>query len=212
VAELNDAVFAVAGAAVGRMLDALSTPDGHAPAPGELADALLDAVRQPDLRLADISGEKIVAVTAAGRKARRPAPGDVVAVPLAGGGFRLCVVITQNQFGTAFGFFTGVSRRGLVSDVDPSGFEARPVYSDDQCVRNGGWQIVGHDESLLPLFPASPERFYPPGDLTGPFGAAETPDGRLRNLTEEEAREVGVLASDYDGAPLCEQLQSRLSQ
>jgi len=213
VSELNDAVFAVCGAVLAELLEGLAASVGRAPRPKEFAAAVLEALREPGLLLEDIRAEEVVALTASGPKlGPRPARGDVVAVPLDGGGFRLAVVIAHNQFGTAFGFFEGVSPLGRLEDVRRDRAQARHIYSDDLCIRQGVWSVVGHDESLVEAFPPSLERFYRPGDLTGPFGAAETPEGRLRDLTEAEAKQIGVLQPGFDPAPLCEKLQRILSQ
>jgi hypothetical protein len=74
----------------------------------------------------------------------------------------------------------------------------RAVYSDDDFISSGRWQIIGHDEALVALFP-EPEIYHRPQPAisgvppVGPHGSAETASGRLRDIDREEAEDVGLL-------------------
>lgn len=58
---------------------------------------------------------------------------------------------------------------------------------------------MGHDENLLLAFPAQPEIYHRPQPLipgvspVGRFGAAETADRKLRDVSREEAERLGLL-------------------
>jgi hypothetical protein len=77
-----------------------------------------------------------------------------------------------------------------------------PIYTDKGRVADGIWKIVGHDDSLLALFPSDPPIYHRPNAWpgiadTGEFGAAETADRPLRLIGPDEAREVGLQVGTY---------------
>ncbi|QFZ21303.1 hypothetical protein [Saccharothrix syringae] len=193
VPELNDHVFEDArehAAAVVRATD--GTPE-------QFAAALLQVLRTGAVELADVDPTEVRKLVVSAGKAPRPVPGDVLAIPVAPHGYRLAVVLTRNQFGTALGLFDGVSPDGRPDArllAAPGRF---PVYTEESLLKDGTWRVVGHDEGLLARFPANPEIYHRPrpGGGTGEFGAAETVDGALRLVDEEEARAVGLADNTY---------------
>jgi hypothetical protein len=201
VAELNDNAFVEASGLLAML------PDDQAP-------DLLPLVRST--AFADVDGARITSIVAriSKQKAPKPVVGDIVAIPLGDGRYRLGVVVARNRFGTALGLLRGaVAAPRPVRDGEP----LRPVYTDDEQVLTGAWPVVGRDEDLLKLFPADPEHFQSPMPHiailnTGPFGSAETASGVLRHLDEAEAREVGVLDPDYRSILLSEDLTELIRQ
>ncbi|MFD1044649.1 hypothetical protein ACFQ1S_03085 [Kibdelosporangium lantanae] len=51
-----------------------------------------------------------------------------------------------------------------------------------------------------------------PGFDFGPYGSAEKPNGELRQLAEDEARDVGLLDGTYDQVRLPEVLEQNLAR
>lgn len=104
--------------------------------------------------------------------------------------------------------------RPHVGTVGPDDVIARPVYSDDRLIVNGEWLVVGNDGRLRELFPAEPEIYHRPGlaPEVGEFGAAESPDGTLRQIDQEEAEAVGLHDRSYNQAYDCGYLQSLLDE
>lgn len=213
VPELNDAVFEDAGECQAALAERLSAATGAPVTPRRLAEALLQVLRSGRIPLADVQGADIRGLTAEapGKRSPRPRPGDVLAIPALRRGHHLAVVLARNRFGTALGLFEGRSPQGR---LDPELREAprrHPVYTEESQLGNGVWKIVGHDESLLALFPADPPIYHEPDAWpgivdTGEFGAAETADGSLRFIDADEAREVGLQDGTYRSGYLAEQL------
>lgn len=198
VVELNDNVFEEARSCLVplfRLLDGSVTPEGFA----SLVLRLLNSGR---ITMSDVDGADVRKIAAEGRQKRvtKADIGDVVAIPVADR-YRIGVVVAKNRFGTALGLFDGVSGTGrLTADLraEPG---PHPLYTEESLIKKGTWRIVGHDESLLDLFPAEPEIYHKPGAWpgidTGEFGAAEPADGPLRLIDEAEAREVGLADGTY---------------
>jgi hypothetical protein len=188
VPDLDDNVFAEA------------SEYAHGLDTSRLAASLLAELRGGRIILADVEPDEIGGLTVETPKKRvaKPKPGDVVAIPVAGG-YRPAVVLVRNRFGTALGLFTGVSPNGQVGRL--RGAPGRPVYTDESLIKDGTWPVVDHDESLLELFPADPPIYHRPnawpGIDTGEFGAAETADGTMTPISEDEAREVGLTDGTY---------------
>ncbi len=79
---------------------------------------------------------------------------------------------------------------------------------------DGTWPVVGHDEGLLAAFPSEPEIYHWPDPTwpgIGEFGSAETAADVRRDISEAEAREVGLLDGTYCQVYLEEELQAKLA-
>ena len=203
VGELNDHVFEDARQHHHELARRLHAATGAAVSPQRFAAAVGQVLRTGRVPLADVAGGDVRAVAAElpRKRAAKPVPGDVLAIPAAGGGYRLAVVLTENRFGTALGLFERLSPNGRLDPAVRATARPQPVYTEDSLVRSGGWRVVGHDEGLRALFPADPPIYHRPGAWpgidTGRFGAAETADGALRLVDEAEARAVGLLDGGY---------------
>ncbi|MBB4966413.1 hypothetical protein [Saccharothrix violaceirubra] len=184
VPELADDVFADARSA---LADLPADPDAVA----EVLTLVLAAGRVP---LADLDPARLRRLTPVTKRAARPKPGDLLAIPVSDG-YRVAVVITRNRFGTALGLFDGVTSDGRAHARVLAAPRRFPVYTEESLVKSGRWRVVGHDEGLLALFPDSPEVYHEPGSpVTGEFGAAESADGRLRLVDRDEAVAAGLSA------------------
>jgi hypothetical protein len=207
VSDLDDNVFEEAR----EHLNALADPPGDAE---RLAAAVLSELRSGRIILADVEPEEIGRLTVETPKKRvaRPKPGDVVAIPAAAGGYHPAVVLGRNRFGTAMGLFAGTSPNGQVGRLRDK--PRRHVYTEESLVKNGTWPVVDHDDSLRELFPADPPIYHKPnawsGIDTGEFGAAETADGTLTPISEDEAREVGLTDGTYRATKHAAFLQTQL--
>ena len=196
VADLNDAVFVEAA----ELLTLVAQTDE------DLAAGILRILHRPGVAFADVDGSEVVSLTVIpGKRVAKAKPGDVLAIPTAGGANHRAVVILRNRFGTALGPLRGSAAR------------QRPIYTDDYAVASGAWRIVGHDESLLALFAAEPEIYHSPalafpGVSIGEFGSAETAAGVLREISREEAEEVGLLDGSYRQVHLSERVPGLLDE
>ncbi|WUH93818.1 hypothetical protein OG900_29350 [Streptomyces sp. NBC_00433] len=210
--ELDDSVYADAGDVLSALADGLADAHGARPALGDLADLVARGLAAAGPRAAEgASGLKGVTAPAA-KPRRRPAPGDVVAIPAADGAHHLAVVLARDDFGTAFGLFEGTHPLKPVSAAHHPAPVPTPLYADDEAVRSGRWPTIGHDDDLPAAF-AEPEILHPPRadrPNLGPHGAAETAAGRLRPLTEREAREAGLSEPGFTQTYLWEDLERHL--
>jgi hypothetical protein len=151
---------------------------------------------------------------------KRTRVGDLLAIPARDGRYFVAVVVDRNSFGTALGLFTRAAGRAALPTVpaaDPPHLQPRPVYTGEDEVQAGRWTVIGHDEDLPRLFHA-PEIYHRPADIPGldmdlgQFGSAETPDHRLRQLTEAEADEVGLRDGTYRAIRLGDDLEAHLNE
>ena len=216
VAELNDATFAEAVAFIKEVGDHVSAATGHPANASTLAEAVLEVLKGSGIRFADVSGSEIYELkSSATRRSVRPKAGDIVAIPIPSG-YRMAIVVTRNRFGTALGLLGGATPVPRVSRATTQTRSPMTVYTDGSQFANGAWFIVGHDETLLRLFPSEPEiyhrpnRIFPNVDL-GEFGAAESPSGALRKITEEEANHVGLADNSYKQVTVSTHLQQMLA-
>jgi hypothetical protein len=223
VSGLNDAAFVVAGDLVSEVADGFRKGDGRAPTLKELCGLLVEALHgRGEALLSGAAPSDVAAVKAEVRKQKRikAGVGDVVAIPTEGGGFHTAVILAINKYGVAYGIFEGASKlpRPVSSDFHPPP-RKHPVYSTDEFVASGRWPVVGHDEGLRALFPAEPEMYYRkqviPGaeramEKIGPYGTARTASGGKRDLTQEEAEELGLLDGTYRQTYQPEQLEKHL--
>jgi hypothetical protein len=214
VGRLNDAAFEEAADALAALAEQVAAATGQPASAEQVAEAVLRDLQT--LSFADVSGTSVQSLTVEGPKRRaRAKVGDLVAVPVGPATYRLAVVVARNGFGTALGLFEGEHRTLRPSIADIGAARYRPVYTDEHLIADGTWPVVAHDESLLSRFSAQPERYHWPDSAwpgIGPFGSGETPDGKLRNLSEEESREIGLLDGTYQHPRLSEDLQRQLAE
>jgi hypothetical protein len=208
VPELNDHLFEDAREHHRELVERMRATGDAPVTPQQFASALLQVLRSGRIVLADVEPKDIRKLTAdvPKKRVRKPKPGDVLAIPARNGGCHMAVVLALNRFGTALGLFHGTCAQGRL-DADLRRVPRKlPVYTDNGRVADGIWKIVGHDDSLLPLFPSDPPIYHRPNAWpgiadTGEFGAAETADGTLRLIEPDEAREVGLQDGTY--RPVC---------
>jgi hypothetical protein len=216
VGELNDNVFEEARDHLLTLFRQLNSVTGAQVTPDDFAAAVLQALNTDRITLADVTGSDVrkIAADVPKKRAAKAEVGDILAIPVQGGN-RLGVVLTRNRFGTALGLFEGVSANGRLTAELRKAPRKLPVYTEDSLVKNGTWQIVGHDESLLAEFPTEPEIYHKPGAWpgidTGEHGAAEPADGPLRLIGADEAREVGLADGSYRQTYAAAFLQKRLT-
>jgi hypothetical protein len=215
VCGLNDGVFVDATDCLVALAEQLSAADGTLVSPQRFAAALFQVLQSGKIALADVTGEDVSRLTAEPSKQRGAKPGDVLAIPAHPGGYRMAVVVTRNRFGTALGLFQGRSPQGRLSPGLREAPRKYPVYTEESQVKNGTWRIVGHDESLLALFPADPPIYHRPNAWpgivdTGTYGGAETADGSMRFIDADEAREVGIQDGTYHSSRSAAFLQKAL--
>jgi hypothetical protein len=217
VAELNDNTFGEAAYFLAFLAEQVGAVSGRAASADELAEQILHVVHAGKLEFEDISGEDVVALTAdVPKHIAKAKVGDVLAIPVQGG-HRLASVVARNHFGTAIGLLQGVFPDPRPGGVHQQSAGRRPMYTDDQQIANGTWSIVDHNDALLAHFPTEPEIYHGPdpvlpGPRLGEFGAAESPSGAMRQISEEEAREVGLLDNTYEQVYLSEHLHQLLNE
>jgi hypothetical protein len=202
--ELGDAVFTAASDLFADLAHQLRDDERKPPTIKSLLGALADTVRDgPSDLISDVAPSEIRGIDAefsSKAKNRKVQEGDIVAIPTGDGDFRLAVVLARNRFGLALGLLEGTHalRPARTTRLRPTG---HPIHTDEEAVRSGRWQVVGHDENLRSQFP-EPEIFHAPrrgssrSDL-GEYGAGETADGTLRKLDRQEAEELGLLDGTY---------------
>ncbi|MGW1735849.1 hypothetical protein [Streptomyces sp. NPDC001999] len=210
VGELNDSVFVQASEAIADLLNW----EGESATPADLASLLKLALKASDVEFADVHAEEIAQISAISPKRVTKAKiGDIVAIPAKAGGYRIAVVVARNRFGTALGLFRGVFKVPRVR-AQRSNISGIPIYTDEQLIAAGVWLIVDHDESLLEFFSSEPEIYHAPDVWPnrdfGTFGAAETADGEIRPIGEEEANAVGIGDGSYRQVHMSEYLQRLL--
>jgi hypothetical protein len=203
VGELNDAAFVSAARMISILLERRARP-GHSVSADDLLSDLVDTIRGVPLDLLARPPAELREIHISGPPARRsPKVGDLVAIPAVAGGYYLALIVARNRFGTAFGFFRGRHdvprpRRTAAADVNP-----HPIYSDERSILSGRWRIVGNVDRLLSLFPDDPEIYHR-------MGVAETADGATREVSDEEAAQVGLSNGGYRQAYMSEVLQREL--
>jgi hypothetical protein len=200
---LNDGVYSSAASLIADLSRAHRAARGGPPTLDELCALLAEGFRgAPADLLADLPPSSITGVKATAPKRPKLAAsvGDVVAIPAQDGGFHHAVVLAKNRLGVAYGPLQGSAPApGAAPRLARAA--GRPVFSDDGLVGSRRWKVVGHEPSLLQLFPA-PEIYHRPMNIPGvpstePYGAAETGEGVLRLLSKEEAEAAGVLGGTY---------------
>lgn len=143
-------------------------------------------------------------------------PGTIYGVPREKGGYYCVIYITSNQFGEAFGLFSGhVEDPFLPPDWEPLPI-LLPVYCGCYMIENGRWPALGFRNDLLCHFPAAPEIFHSKSDnlsnpRIGTYGSGETPAGKLRQLSQAEADEIGLTDRSYRQVRLEEEVEEFLN-
>ena len=219
VGDLNDHVFVISNDFFAGLVNAIKLDIGQAPTLENLCDVLLEGLHQcDDDLLLDVLPSKITGIKSEIRKQRKilSKVGDVIAIPAKNNAFFIACILAKNCFGTAYGFFEGTHKPRPISTTSPPPINPYPVYSDDEFVVSGKWQIISHDEKLLLLFPSEPEiyhidQIFDEGPKIGPYGSGETASGDLRDLTKEEAEKIGLLSGEYHQSYLAEDLEAYLN-
>jgi len=222
VDEMDDHLFVLASHSIAELCREAERGTGRKLTIDELCELLTWAVRSCGDGLADVNVENLEALEPKLRRRGKVTvrPGDVVAIPRAGDekDVYLAVYITSNKrFGHAFGVLRGHHPlKPFRNDPGrkPSALPL-PIYTTLHGVASGRWPVVGHAPDLLALFPSQPEiyhhkKYNQENHRIGPFGAAESPTGELRNLTEQEARDVGLLSDEYTQTMVPEELEAKL--
>ncbi len=211
VSELNDACF-VAAAELVQAAAADIESAGVAPLTTSVCDRIAAELRANVHLLGDDPPPTIARVAVIAKKsAKRTKVGDLVAIPASKGEFYVAVVIAKNRFGVAFGLFEGRHPAAPVTIAKHPEVRRHPVYSGDPAISSGRWKVIGHDDALRALFPNNPEIFHRAGPATGPHGIGETADGAIRELSEEEERELGLRDGTYDAILLTDELEQYLN-
>lgn len=214
--EFNDSAFVDASAFLSLLAEQAAARTGELVTPAVLAADIAAVLKTSGTRLADIGADEVVSLKADVPK-RKPKvqPGDVLAIPAAAGGYRLASVVDRNRFGTALGLLRGTAEFPRIGGGTPAVRWRHCFHTDDEQVAAGVWKIVGHDEGLRELFPRPSEIYHGtdlewPGVDLGEFGAAESAQGELRLITEDEARGVGLIDGSYRQSYVSEYLQQAL--
>jgi len=144
-------------------------------------------------------------------------PGDIVLVPSDNHLYFILAFLTTNQFGLAYGVF----RRKFkeldinINRITELSIRKYPVYSGNQFIANGNWRIIGNNPKVLSLFHKNPEifhnkQYHKDNEDIDPFGSGESPDGTLRDLTQQEAVKIGLFTENYETSYLEWELEQKL--
>lgn len=205
ISTLNDSCFVQAGECLTELCEMIEDESGVKPSLNDLCEILTVSLQgcSGDL-LSDVNVQFVEKLTpkVAPHKRIKLTPGDILAIPRRKGGYYFVIFITSNRFGEAFGIFAEHRKVPYVSPKWKPTPLKYPVYSEDGPVLKGRWRRVGNREDLLKLFPKSPEIFHEPSDdpedeEIGPYGCGETAAEKLRDLTEREAKEIGLIQGTY---------------
>jgi hypothetical protein len=149
-----------------------------------------------------------------------PSRGDIISIPLDSASsehsfFYMLVLIEKNQFGFAFGLFSGIFKHIDIHQIHHLKIKKYPIYSGTRFISNRKWAIIGNNPKALSLFPNHPEIFHykiynQDDENIGFFGSGESPNGTLRDLTEQEAIEIGLFSERYESTYLEEELKQAL--
>jgi hypothetical protein len=201
---LDDNLFVELSDHTAALIERMCAENGSPVTPERFASAVLDVLRTGRVTFADIEAGDIKELSAnvPSKRIAKPRVGDVIAIPARRSGYHMAVVVARNRFGTALGLFNGTSAHGRLTEELHRSPRRFPVYTDDNQVKKGIWKVVGHDDTLLAPFPASPEIYHRPGAWTGidtgQFGAAESVgNDTLRMIDAEEAAAVGLTDGTY---------------
>jgi hypothetical protein len=218
ISTLNDSCFVHAGECLTKLCQMIEEESGVKPSLNDLCEMLVVSLQccSADL-LSDVNVQAVEQLTpkVAPHKKVILKPGDIFAIPREKGGYYFVIYITSNRFGEAFGIFDGHRQVPHLSSSwkpIPAKF---PVYTGKTRVISGRWRRIDHREDLLGLFPKSPEIYHsksdnPSNDRIGPYGSGETATEELRDLTESEAKQIGLIQGTYHQGMLEEQFEKYL--
>lgn len=218
VSSLNDSCFVHAGESLRTLCQMIEEESGVKPSLNDLCEILAVSLQgcSGDL-LSDVDVQAVEKLTpkVAPHKKVSLKPGDILAVPREKGGYYFVIYITSNRIGEAFGIFEGHRQVPYVSSRWEPVPIKYPVYTGRALVVSGRWRRIDHREDLLDLFPKSPEIYHsksdnPSDDQIGPYGSGETATGELRDLTEAEANQIGLIRGTYHQGMLEEQFEKYL--
>ncbi|WP_455358731.1 hypothetical protein [Streptomyces sp. SYSU K21746] len=216
VGELNDSVFVGAADLLASLAESSAAVHRQPVSASVFASSVALALKASAIPLLDANSKDVLSLAVdLPKRKRKPRIGDTLSIPAKGSGYHLAVILARNAFGTALGLFLGTFPLPRVVAADRDAVLPHPVYTDEHLIGSGLWNIVGHNDDLLELFPAKPEIYHAP-DLTvpgvelGEFGAAETADGEMRLLGAYEARDVGLTDGTYQQGYVGEELQRLL--
>lgn len=226
IENLNDNVFALATELLAQLSDEVEREAGRRPTLEEMCELLTWGFRSCNGRLLsdhdplDLAGLKPVMPPKRAR-VKELAPGDIVAVPSANGGYHLIVFLVSNRVGWGFGILRGrFALRPPKFGADSPAIVSPPVYTHPEPIKTGRWPVIGHAPELVKLFPARPEVYYEASESNrrlkldvGQFGSAADPDTlRMRHVSQEEAEEVGLLDGRYRATYLGKLLEEYLDR
>lgn len=203
--DIDDHGFVLATELIVELCQEVEKLAGQKPTIDDLCELLTWGLRGCSLDLlADVNTSNVLRIEAKLKKRGKITlkPGDIVAIPAKDGGWHLVVFITKNRFGFAYGILLGRHALKPPSPQWQPEALAHPIYSGQRAVASGRWQVVGNNPDLLALFPSDPPIYHskmswPNEDQIGPFGSAESASDRLRPISKQEAKEVGLLTGEY---------------
>lgn len=218
IEKLKDEVFLEVSHCITNICEMIRKEAGVKPKLDELCEILMWGIRATNADILDDYDthnlERLIPKVK-NKKAIKPKTGDIIAIPNEDNKFFLALYLYDNPFGTAYGIFNGLFT--LKPSFDNINFLpwGKPFYSGKEFVINGKWQIIGNRVDLLKLFPADAEIYHYKkdnidNDHIGMYGSAESPNGVIRKITEEEAKDVGLLDNSYEACRLEENLQELL--
>jgi hypothetical protein len=220
ISSLNDSCFVHARESLRTLCQMIEEESGVKPSLNDLCEILAVSLRgcSGDL-LSDVDVQAVEKLTpkVAPHKKVSLKPGDVLAVPREKGGYYFVIYIASNRFGEAFGIFEGHRQVPYVSSRWEPVPVKYPVYTGKALVVSGRWRRIDHREDLLDSFPKSPEIYHsksdhPSDDQIGPYGSGEKATEELRQLTEAEARQIGLIQGTYRQVMLEEQFEKYLQE
>jgi hypothetical protein len=222
VSDFTDSVWVVASDVISNLSARIHADTGERPTIRELCTLLATGINQCRHQIvSDVNQGDVVDIVCKVKKAGKIKVNiaDIVAIRTQTGKVHKACVLAKNRFGVAYGFFDAEIVGGKVLFTNQPKVRKYPIYSAESSVESGAWPIIGHDERLLDLFPKDPEIFHNKkssinlnNPKIGPFGSGETSAGSLRDLTEDEAEEIGLLGGGYRQTYIPEFLEKRLAE
>jgi hypothetical protein len=195
--ELNDAAFDDANDLIIFLAGQISDETATRTEIRSVATAIGQVLATSEIEFHDFPARAIFDVTAdVAERIFRPHPGDVLAIPVKGSKYRLALVVADNRFGYGIAF----AKESQANARPPRDTEiefTRVVYTDENEITSGAWRWIAHIPKLLNKMPKEPELYHRPNNIwsdesTSIYGSAESPDGAVREIGEEEARKVGM--------------------